>query len=85
MMKPARRLNFHDLSASPFVLEQKQLKKTSRRRFPGGWDFLQILALVFLMTAGLIFIHSIGEQIGTAQARAFFPRQLGQVSGMLAV
>ena len=40
------------------------------------WDYIQIISLVFLAGAGLVFIHSIGEQIGTAAAEVFFEKQI---------
>lgn len=41
-----------------------------------NWDYLQIISLVFLAGAGLIFIRSIGEQIGSAAAEMFFYKQI---------
>ena len=40
------------------------------------WDFLQIISLVFLAGVGLVFINSIGDQIGSAAAAMFFEKQL---------
>lgn len=57
------------------------LPSTFRRREGGflynlfNWDYLQIISLVFLAGAGLIFIRSIGEQIGSAAAEQFFVKQ----------
>ena len=45
-------------------------------RFIAGFDWLQILASVFLLGVGLIFIRSTGIQAGTRESLAFFPKQL---------
>ena len=45
-------------------------------RFVAGFDWLQILASVFLLGVGLIFIRSTGIQAGTRESLAFFPKQL---------
>ena len=41
-----------------------------------NWDYLQIISLGCLATAGLIFIHSIGVQIGSEAAAVFFEKQI---------
>ena len=41
-----------------------------------NWDYLQIISLVFLSGVGLIFINSIGNQIGSEAASLFFEKQL---------
>ena len=41
-----------------------------------NWDYLQIISLVFLSGVGLIFINSIGDQIGSEAAALFFEKQL---------
>ena len=55
--------------------------KNSSRSFGGfiaGFDWLQIIALAFLLTTGLIFIHATGVQVGTPAAALFFKKQLTQ-------
>jgi rod shape determining protein RodA len=56
------------------------LKKSPRSfaAFVAGFDWVQIIALVFLLAIGLIFIRSIGIQIGTKAASLFFQKQLTQ-------
>ena len=56
------------------------LKKSPRSfaAFVAGFDWVQIIALVFLLAVGLIFIRSIGIQIGTKAASLFFQKQLTQ-------
>lgn len=39
-------------------------------------DYLQIAAMVLLLGAGLLFIHSTGVQIDTEESRSFFSKQL---------
>lgn len=46
--------------------------------FMAGFDWLQIIALVFLLTTGLVFIHATGVQVGTPAAALFFKKQLTQ-------
>lgn len=41
-----------------------------------NWDYLQIISLGCLAAAGLIFIHSIGVQIGSEAAAVFFEKQI---------
>lgn len=41
-----------------------------------NWDYMQIISLVFLAGVGLVFISSIGEQIGSSAAMVFFEKQL---------
>lgn len=41
-----------------------------------NWDYLQIIAVLFLSAVGLIFISSIGEQVGSAASALFFEKQL---------
>ena len=41
-----------------------------------NWDYLQIISLGCLAAAGLIFIYSIGEQIGSDAAAVFFEKQI---------
>ncbi len=45
-------------------------------RFFAGFDYLQILSLLFLIGTGLLFIYSTGVQVGTAHAAGFFDKQL---------
>ena len=40
------------------------------------WDLLQFTVMVLLLAAGLIFIHSTGEQIDTVHSRSFLGKQL---------
>lgn len=56
------------------------VKKDARSfaAFIASFDWVQILALVFLLTTGLIFIRSIGAQVGTPGAALFFEKQLTQ-------
>lgn len=56
------------------------VKKGSRSfaAFITGFDWLQIISLVFLLGVGLVFIHSTGVQIGTPGAELFFQKQLTQ-------
>lgn len=56
------------------------VKKGSRSfgAFIAGFDWLQIAALLFLLSTGLVFIHSTGAQIGTAASALFFQKQLTQ-------
>lgn len=42
----------------------------------GAFDFVQVVALLFLISVGLVFIYSTGVQIGTETARKAFGRQL---------
>jgi len=44
--------------------------------FLAGFDWLQILLMLVLLSVGLIFIHSTGAQVGTAAAAEFFTKQL---------
>jgi rod shape determining protein RodA len=46
--------------------------------FIAGFDWLQIVALAFLLITGLIFIHATGVQVGTPAAALFFKKQLTQ-------
>lgn len=46
--------------------------------FIAGFDWLQIISLLFLLTVGLIFIHSIGVQVGTRASALFFEKQCTQ-------
>ena len=41
-----------------------------------NWDYLQIISLGCLAAVGLIFIYSIGEQIGSDAAAVFFEKQI---------
>ncbi|MBS1370198.1 MAG: rod shape-determining protein RodA [Lentisphaeria bacterium] len=52
-------------------------------RYLGGYDFVQITALLFLVCTGLVFIYSTGVQIGTPVALRAFNRQLLWVGGGL--
>ena len=56
------------------------VKKGSRSfgAFIAGFDWLQIAALLFLLSTGLVFIHSTGVQVGTPAAALFFQKQLTQ-------
>ena len=56
------------------------LRKGSRGflAFIAGFDWLQIIALLFLLTTGSIFIHATGVQVGTPAAALFFKKQLTQ-------
>lgn len=55
-------------------------KKSSRSfgAFIGSFDWVQIIALVFLLATGLVFIHSTGVQVGTKASALFFEKQLTQ-------
>jgi rod shape determining protein RodA len=55
----------------PETPRQQQLLK-----FIKSLDFLQLGAIVLLLTVGLIFIRSTGLQIDTAESRSFFGKQL---------
>lgn len=46
--------------------------------FMAGFDWLQIIALLFLLSVGLLFIHTTGVQIGTPESALFFKKQLTQ-------
>ena len=46
--------------------------------FITGFDWVQIIALLFLLGVGLIFIHSTGVQVGTKAASLFFQKQFTQ-------
>lgn len=66
----------------------RKAKKKSESRWPvrllrylGGYDFIQITALLFLICTGLVFIYSTGVQIGTALSLQAFDRQLLWVGG----
>ena len=62
---------------APTVSPEPPVRESgSRYGFFRQVDFLQLLALVFLLGTGLLFIKSIGEQIGTAEAAGFFTKQL---------
>ena len=56
------------------------VKRESRSfgAFIAGFDWLQIFALIFLLSFGLVFIHSTGVQVGTAASARFFEKQLTQ-------
>ena len=56
------------------------VKKSSRGflAFISSFDWLQIIALVFLLSTGLVFIYSTGVQVGTSAAELFFKKQLTQ-------
>ena len=57
------------------------LRKGSRGflAFIAGFDWLQIIALLFLLTTGSIFIHATGVQVGTPAAALFFKKQSEQL------
>ncbi len=62
----------------------KKKESASRHGFLeilNGFDFVQIIALVFLIAMGLIFIHSTGVQIGSPSALEAFNKQLMWVTG----
>lgn len=40
------------------------------------WDFLQFGTMLLLLGAGVLFIYTTGEQIGTAHSQEFWPKQL---------
>ena len=40
------------------------------------WDYLQLAVMILLLAAGVLFIYSTGEQIGTAHAAGFWKKQL---------
>ena len=65
----------NDINNSGNTLEKRP---RSFAAFTAGFDWLQIIALLFLLTVGLIFIRSIGLQIGTKAASLFFQKQLTQ-------
>ena len=46
------------------------------RAFCTGYDWLQIFALLVLLSAGLLFIYSTGQQVGTAASQSYFGKQL---------
>lgn len=46
--------------------------------FLAEFDWLQIIALLFLLSVGLVFIRSTGIQVGTPEAALFFKKQLTQ-------
>ncbi|MBQ9776533.1 MAG: rod shape-determining protein RodA [Lentisphaeria bacterium] len=46
------------------------------RAFFAGYDWLQIFALLVLLSAGLLFIYSTGQQVGTAASHSYFGKQL---------
>lgn len=56
------------------------VKKDARSfgAFIASFDWVQIVALIFLLSTGLIFIHSIGVQVGTPASALFFEKQLTQ-------
>lgn len=56
------------------------VKKNSRSfaAFITSFDWVQIIALIFLLSTGLVFIHSIGVQVGTTASALFFKKQLTQ-------
>ncbi len=45
-------------------------------RFFGSFDYVQLIALAFLIGIGLLFIRSTGIQVGTPWAMAHFTKQL---------
>ena len=40
------------------------------------WDFTQLIVMLLLLAAGLLFIRSTGEQIGTVHSESFWHKQL---------
>ena len=58
----------------------KLSKKDSRSfaAFIGALDWLQIISVCFLLAVGLVFIHSIGVQVGTPVSALFFKKQFTQ-------
>lgn len=46
--------------------------------FITSFDWIQIIALLFLLSTGLVFIYSTGVQVGTPAAALFFKKQLTQ-------
>lgn len=46
------------------------------RAFFAEYDWLQIFALLILLSAGLLFIYSTGQQVGTAASQSYFGKQL---------
>lgn len=63
------------------IADSGNSSKKGSRSFAGfiaGFDWLQIIALAFLLTTGLVFIHATGVQVGTPAAALFFKKQLTQ-------
>ena len=58
----------------------ESVKKTSWSlwAFIASFDWIQITALLFLLSTGLVFIYSTGVQVGTPKAALFFQKQLTQ-------
>ena len=46
--------------------------------FIASFDWIQIVALIFLLSTGLVFIYTTGVQVGTPAAALFFKKQLTQ-------
>lgn len=61
------------------------LKTSFWKEFFCKLDYLQLAAVGILLTAGLVFIRSIGGQIGSETALNFFPQQLKWIAVGLVV
>ena len=61
------------------------LKNSFWKEFLRKLDYLQLAAVGILLTAGLVFIRSIGGQIGSETALNFFPQQLKWIAVGLVV
>ena len=45
-------------------------------KYIAGFDYIQILAVLLLLSIGLIFIYSTGQQVGTVSSSKFWLKQL---------
>ena len=44
-----------------------------------GWDILQLIVMLLLLSAGVLFIYTTGEQIGSQLSRSFWKKQLAWI------
>ena len=44
-----------------------------------GWDILQRIVMLLLLSAGVLFIYTTGEQIGSQLSRSFWKKQLAWI------
>jgi rod shape determining protein RodA len=49
-------------------------------KYIAGFDYIQILAVLLLLSIGLIFIYSTGQQVGTVSSSKFWLKQLQWIS-----
>lgn len=49
-------------------------------KYVAGFDYVQILAVLLLLSIGLIFIYSTGQQVGTVSSSKFWLKQLQWIS-----